>query len=121
MPLDPQVAAFYGDSLNVLPDMSAVTVEGTRQAVDAFHNDKAQSPVVYAAQDKTIPCPWGEMPIRIYRPDALTGHGALLYFHGGGFVIHNIASRRRQPQRRGGPTTPSAASSATTPESWSST
>lgn len=62
MPLDPQVAAFYGDSLNVLPDMSAVTVEGTRQAVDAFHNDKAQSPVVYAAQDKTIPCPWGEMP-----------------------------------------------------------
>ena len=26
MPLDPQVAAFYGDCLNVLPDMSAVTV-----------------------------------------------------------------------------------------------
>ena len=92
MPLDPQVAAFYGDSLNTLPDMSAVTVEGTRQAVDAFHNDKAQSPAVYSVQDKSIPCPWGEMPIRVYRPDALTGHGALLYFHGGGFVIHNIAS-----------------------------
>ena len=92
MPLDPQVTAFYGDSLKAIPDMSAVTVEGTRQAVDAFHNDKAQSPAVYSAQDKSIPCPWGEMPIRVYRPDALTGHGALLYFHGGGFTIHNIAS-----------------------------
>ena len=92
MPLDPQVAAFYGDSLKAIPDMSAVTVEGTRQAVDAFHNDKAQSPAVYSVQDKSIPCPWGEMPIRVYRPDALTGHGALLYFHGGGFTIHNIAS-----------------------------
>ena len=92
MPLDPQVAAYYGDSLNTLPDMSAVTVEGTRQAVDAVYNDKAQSPAVYSVQDKSIPCPWGEMPIRVYRPDALTGHGALLYFHGGGFVIHNIAS-----------------------------
>ena len=77
MPLDPQVAAYYGDSLNTLPDMSAVTVEGTRQAVDAVYNDKAQSPAVYSVQDKSIPCPWGEMPIRVYRPDALTGHGAL--------------------------------------------
>lgn len=92
MPLDPQVAAFYGDSLKAIPDMSTVTVEGTRQAVDTVYNDKAQSPAVYAVENKTIPCPWGEMPIRVYRPDAKTGHGALLYFHGGGFVIHNIAS-----------------------------
>ena len=92
MPLDPQVAAFYGDSLQALPDMSAVTVEATRQAADAFHNDKAHAPAVYSVQDKSIPCPWGEMPIRLYRPDAMAGHGALLYFHGGGFVIHNIAS-----------------------------
>ena len=92
MPLDPQVAAFYGDSLKAIPDMSTVTVEGTRQAVDTVYNDKAQSPAVYAVENKTIPCPWGEMPIRVYRPDAKTGHGTLLYFHGGGFVIHNIAS-----------------------------
>ena len=92
MPLDPQVIAFYGDSLNAIPDMSTFTVEGIRQAMDAVHNDKAQSPAVYSVQDKDIPCPWGEMPIRIYRPDAKAGHGALLYFHGGGFTIHNIAS-----------------------------
>ena len=92
MPLDPQVIAFYGDSLDAIPDMSTFTVEGIRQAMDAVHNDKAQSPAVCSVQDKDIPCPWGEMPIRIYRPDAKAGHGALLYFHGGGFTIHNIAS-----------------------------
>ena len=96
MPLDPQVAAYYGDSLNTLPDMSAVTVEGTRQAVDAVYNDKAQSPAVYSVQDKSIPCPWGEMPIRVrftldgqggeeggdQRRAGLTGHNFVYaFFH----------------------------------------
>ena len=62
MPLDPQVIAFYGDSLNAIPDMSTFTVEGIRQAMDAVHNDKAQSPAVYSLQDKDIPCPCREMP-----------------------------------------------------------
>ncbi|MGE0151353.1 MAG: alpha/beta hydrolase [Reyranellaceae bacterium] len=44
--------------------------------------------------DRTVPGPGGSIPIRIYRPkDAAGGRrGILVYFHGGGWVVGDIAS-----------------------------
>jgi acetyl esterase len=39
-------------------------------------------------EDRTIPGPGGPIPIRTYRPENPTG--ALVYFHGGGWVLGNI-------------------------------
>ena len=40
--------------------------------------------------NRTIPGPGGPVPIRIYRPENPTG--ALVYFHGGGWVLGNIST-----------------------------
>jgi acetyl esterase len=40
--------------------------------------------------DQTIPGPHGEIPIRIYRPEATGALPILVYYHGGGWVIGNL-------------------------------
>ena len=41
-------------------------------------------------EDRTIPGPAGEIPIRVYRPNSDEPLPAVVYFHGGGWVIGNI-------------------------------
>ncbi|MBT5191240.1 MAG: alpha/beta hydrolase [Rhodospirillaceae bacterium] len=44
--------------------------------------------VVGEVEDRTVPGPAGEIPVRTYRPANASGAtGALVYFHGGGHVI----------------------------------
>ena len=45
---------------------------------------------VYAVEDRTIPGPAGEIPVRVYRPSAATGLPVLVYLHGGGWVICDL-------------------------------
>jgi len=45
---------------------------------------------VASVEDRKIPGPNGEIPIRIYTPEGTGPFGALLYFHGGGWVVGNI-------------------------------
>ncbi len=50
-------------------------------------------PVIPVAEviDRTIPGPGGQLPIRIYRPEAAAdGLPVTVYFHGGGFVIGDL-------------------------------
>ncbi|WP_134670325.1 alpha/beta hydrolase [Halorussus marinus] len=49
-------------------------------------------PSVGRTVDRTIPGPGGDLPVRLYRP---TGEGpfpTVVYFHGGGYVIGDLAS-----------------------------
>ncbi|HUQ39767.1 MAG TPA: alpha/beta hydrolase [Acidimicrobiales bacterium] len=43
---------------------------------------------VAAVEDRRIPGPAGEIPVRIYRPD--DPHGVVVYFHGGGFMLGDL-------------------------------
>jgi acetyl esterase len=47
---------------------------------------------VASVTDRAVPGPAGDLPVRIYRPEAVTGQAApgLVYFHGGGWVIGNV-------------------------------
>ena len=46
---------------------------------------------VGAIEDRAIPGPAGDLPVRIYRPDVDAEHlPALVYYHGGGHVIGNL-------------------------------
>ena len=40
--------------------------------------------------DKLLPGPGGSLPVRIYEPKEFTSRAALIYYHGGGFVLGNI-------------------------------
>ncbi|MBV8773500.1 MAG: alpha/beta hydrolase, partial [Deltaproteobacteria bacterium] len=42
-------------------------------------------------EDRSIPSPGGPIPIRVYTPAGVPPFGVLVYFHGGGWVIGNIA------------------------------
>jgi acetyl esterase len=41
--------------------------------------------------DRAVPGPGGDVPVRIYTPEGAGPFGALVYYHGGGWVLGNIA------------------------------
>lgn len=52
----------------------------------------AQPTAVGAVQDRTIAGPDEDIALRIYRPEESGAGGALVYFHGGGWVIGDLDS-----------------------------
>ncbi len=95
MPIDPQVKAHYEKKRAAVSkhyDSQEDAVASTRVHADLQFNDEAHYPPVYAVSDRVIPCFWGAMPIRIYTPGEERTYPILIYYHGGAFMIHNIAS-----------------------------
>jgi len=75
-----------------IPPMNELGPEAARQAMlDGRVND-VDPPPVAEVSDQTINGPGGGIALRIYRPRAASAGqlGALLYFHGGGFVIGDL-------------------------------
>ncbi|GCE29129.1 putative lipase LipH [Dictyobacter alpinus] len=60
-----------------------------RTLLQAFSHDP--EPVAHV-ENRTIPGPEGELPVRIYRPAGNDPFPILLYFHGGGWVIGDLDS-----------------------------
>ena len=92
MPVDPQVQALLDAvaTLN-LPAWNTLTPDEVRAQVEAGRVPIPPEPIA-RVEDRTIPGPAGEIPVRIYAPEADALLPALMYFHGGGFVIGNIES-----------------------------
>lgn len=86
MPLDPQVVEIYKDK--PAPPEKYV-LEEMRKNSDAVFNDKTEVIGIHRFEDRTI---LGYLPIRIYYPGDQGPYPLLIYFHGGGFIMHNIAS-----------------------------
>jgi acetyl esterase len=95
MPLDSQVEAYLAEmaALNE-PPLSTLTPEVIRQMIQMEIESGAREfgepePVAHI-ENRTIPSPAGDIPVRIYTP---TGDGpfpVLVFFHGGGWVICNL-------------------------------
>lgn len=90
MPLDPQAAAFLkqleelgGPALNEMEPTEA------REAATALGELGGEPEEVASKVDRTIPGPAGEIPVRIYTPAGTGPFPAIVYFHGGGWVIGN--------------------------------
>lgn len=86
MPLDPQVLEIYK---NKPAPPEKYVLEEMRAGADATFNDKTEVIGIYGYEDRTI---LGYLPIRIFYPGDKGPYPVLIYFHGGGFVMHNIAS-----------------------------
>ncbi len=91
MPLDPQMKSLLDAMAKAnLPAFHRLTpVEARRQMANQFAKG-APEPIA-KVEDRTILGPGGEIPIRIYTPDGKGPLGALVYFHGGGWVLGDIA------------------------------
>ena len=93
MPVDPQIQQVI-DALaaSEIAPIQALTPEAGRAQYEWMVKARGIAPApVAAVEDRTIPGPAGELPVRIYRPERNAGAlPALVYFHGGGHVIGNL-------------------------------
>ncbi len=92
MPLDPQARQLIEQTAAAgLPPNSALTPEEARKASEQRAAGILWGPQPLASvEDRTIPGPGGEIPLRIYTPEGDGPFPLLLYFHGGGWVVGSI-------------------------------
>lgn len=91
MPLDPQAQALLDmlASLNV-PPLHEQSVEYARQSFSMLKDMAGPLEEVQKVEDRIIPGPAGEIPVRVYTPEGAGPFPVLVFFHGGGWVIGSI-------------------------------
>jgi len=82
------------DLINAAPatDWSPEQAGEFRAIFDSMVMMLGTGPADVATEDRSIPGPSGDIPIRIYRPVGVSQPGVMVFFHGGGFVIGSIAT-----------------------------
>ncbi len=90
--LDPQIALIL-ELLRITkePELTDGSVEDARSHLDRTGPVLDFRVPAVSSEDRYIPCAAGSRRARVYKP-ASRGGGALLWFHGGGFVIGSIES-----------------------------
>jgi acetyl esterase len=91
MPLNTQSQAFL-DMLAQLdgPALNEMSPAEARVAAEGFVALAGPGELVADVENRTIPGPAGDIPVRIYTPEGQGPFGALVYFHGGGWVIGTL-------------------------------
>jgi len=77
------------------PPWHTLSPDGARASYMAGRQVTAPEPMPVAeVRDLSAPGPHGPIPLRLYRPASAPGQGAgaLVFFHGGGWVLGNIES-----------------------------
>lgn len=90
-PIDPQVQALL-DQFNEQkgPTFVEMGVAESRRALHAFIDMQGPEVAMAKVEDRTIPGPAGEMPLRVYTPIGVASFPVVVYFHGGGWTIGDI-------------------------------
>jgi acetyl esterase/lipase len=92
--LDPQMKLVL-DVLNAAGPifLRAETAEQARAKMQALLDaNHVPPPEIYSVEDRHIPGPAGDIPIRVYTPAGRNSQGALVFFHGGGWVLGGLDS-----------------------------
>jgi len=91
MPLDPQVKALL-DRLVAMaaPSLTTLTPQKACQGMEEATALLGTPPWVDRVEDREIDGPRGPIRIRLYAPETPATLPALVYFHGGGWVIGSI-------------------------------
>ncbi len=91
--LDPEIRAFIARTDGFYPDEAASGgVANSRRLYDRMcAGFRAALPEGVAVTDAAVPTAWGALPVRCYRP-AEDAVAAVLYLHGGGFVLGGLDS-----------------------------
>ena len=91
MPLHPQLAAMLRKAAEAgVPPMHTIPVERIRAGDLARYSFGVPKEEVAAVEDRTIPGPGGDIPIRIFTPSGEGPRPVTVFFHGSGFCICSI-------------------------------
>ena len=91
MPLDPKVKEMLDQlAASGIPQFETMSPVEARAAFVALLAMQGDPPPVARVENRRIPGPAGDLPIRIYAPDAKGPQPVLVYFHGGGWVIGDL-------------------------------
>jgi acetyl esterase/lipase len=91
VPLHPAIRAMLDAEIPGSP-FEAVPVPELRALREEMmlRRPRRNEPVALV-QDRTLPGPAGEIPVRVYRPSVVPGpHPIVAYFHGGGWVLGTL-------------------------------
>lgn len=90
LPVHPQAQALL-DALEAqgMPPFPQMTVPTARAAAKGFL-DLQGEPEPIAVEERRIPGPASQLPVRIYTPDGAGPRPLVVYFHGGGWVIGDL-------------------------------
>jgi acetyl esterase len=95
-PLDTELRAVVDEfEAQGVPPWHALSVESARRLEDELFS-AGDGPVMATVRDIAVDGPGGDLPLRVYRPDAATDAGAplpaLVFYHGGGWVLGTLDS-----------------------------
>ena len=73
------------------PDISEQTPEEARAAIAGFAAMQAGAPEPARVENRTVPGPAGDIPVRVYSSEG-DNLPVVMYYHGGGWVVGDIES-----------------------------
>jgi acetyl esterase len=98
MPLDPQLRPLI-DAMANDPNRKQtheLSPKEAREGYLALSTMFGPGEEVGRVENRKIPGPGGQLPLRIYSPEGDGPFGVLIFFHGGGFVIGDLESHDKE-------------------------
>jgi acetyl esterase len=93
MPLDPQAQALLDQFAAAgRPPIAELSPQEARETFRQMIALAGEPEPVARVEDRTVPGPAGPIPVRVYTPAGQPPLPALVYFHGGGWVIGDLDS-----------------------------
>jgi len=91
MPLDPQAKAVLDQFASMGgPQLHEMSLAQARELILGMVALAGEPESIARVENRTVPGPAGEIPVRIYTPVGTAPFPVLVYFHGGGWVIGNL-------------------------------
>src|SRR5205809_442065 len=104
MPLDPEAKALLEQMTAAVRPFDELSVEEARAAIATLSAAAGEGEAVARVENRAVPGPRGEIPVRVYTPAGRAPFPVLVYFHGGDSAGGNLAAVVSLMARdRGGP------------------
>jgi len=88
--IDPEVKAMLAQLEEAgFPGIAAMDPPAARAFASSLMAEAPPGPELPRVEDRTIPGPAGEIPVRVYTPEGEAPFPVVVFFHGGGWVVGN--------------------------------
>src|SRR5438477_11818176 len=90
MPLDPEAKMLLEQLTTVVRPFDELSVDEARAAIVTLSAAAGEGEAIARVENRSVPGPRGEIPVRVYTPEGRAPFPVLVYFHGGGWVIGSL-------------------------------